>query len=114
MFHSLANILSAVGDDKEPGLGREDVLLDADGYDSQDDAEESDDDEEPDFFLEAFEACVFVLQYRHNFSKTSKFVIPAKAGIQHITDLFAFNILDPGFRRGDDAFFFSNLLNAPG
>jgi hypothetical protein len=36
-------------------------------------------------------------------------VIPAKAGIQHITDLNNFNILDPGFRRGDNVFF-NNLL----
>ncbi len=41
--------------------------------------------------------------------KTSESVIPAKAGIQHITDFFCFNILDPGFRRGDEEFFI-NLL----
>jgi hypothetical protein len=31
--------------------------------------------------------------------------MPAKAGIQHINDFADFNFLDPGFRRGDEAFF---------
>ena len=37
--------------------------------------------------------------------KTSETVIPAKAGIQDINDFVDFNFLDPGFRRGDEAFF---------
>ncbi|MHB1140765.1 MAG: hypothetical protein ACYC1T_03255 [Sulfuricaulis sp.] len=41
-------------------------------------------------------------------------VIPAEAGIQHITELFCFNILDPGFRRGDDEFFGNLLSDGPG
>jgi hypothetical protein len=31
-------------------------------------------------------------------------VIPAKAGIQNIYDFIYSNILDPGFRRGDEEF----------
>jgi hypothetical protein len=42
--------------------------------------------------------------------KTSESVIPAKAGIQHITDFNHYNILDPGFRRGDDEFFINLLM----
>ncbi|MCR4332790.1 MAG: hypothetical protein NUV34_08855, partial [Sulfuricaulis sp.] len=41
--------------------------------------------------------------------ETPESVIPAYAGIQHLTDFVGSNILDPGFRRGDEEFF-SNLL----
>ena len=37
--------------------------------------------------------------------KTPASVIPVQAGIQHINDFVDFNSLDPGFRRGDEAFF---------
>jgi hypothetical protein len=43
---------------------------------------------------------------------TSESVIPAQAGIQRITDFVGSNILDPGFRRGDEAFF-NELLIMP-
>jgi len=43
--------------------------------------------------------------------KTSESVIPAQAGIQHITDFIDPNILDPGLRRGDETFF-NKLLGA--
>ncbi|MCR4331992.1 MAG: hypothetical protein NUV34_04730, partial [Sulfuricaulis sp.] len=48
-------------------------------------------------------------QVAEKVQKTSESVIPAKAGIQHSTDFIHSNILDPGFRRGDEEFF-SNLL----
>jgi len=44
--------------------------------------------------------------------KTSESVIPAQAGIQNIIDFVDCNILDPGFRRGDDVFFSSLLKPA--
>ena len=39
-------------------------------------------------------------------------VIPAQAGIQNIIDFLDFNNLDPGFRRGDKAFFNKLLMSS--
>jgi len=39
-------------------------------------------------------------------------VIPAQAGIQNIIDFLGFNNLDPGFRRGDKAFFNKLLMSS--
>jgi len=44
-------------------------------------------------------------QFVEKVRKTSESVIPAQAGIQPITDYIDPNILDPGFRRGDETFF---------
>src|SRR3989344_8885531 len=52
--------------------------------------------------------CFFIIsswEFVEKDRKPSKSVIPAKAGIQHINDFVDFNFLDPGFRRGDEAFF---------
>src|SRR3989344_338311 len=52
--------------------------------------------------------CFFIIsswEFVEKVRKTSESVIPAKAGIQHINDFVDFNFLDPGFRRGDEAFF---------